>query len=680
MSPATTTYPPQPEVPYVFQRLERVKEHLASDHLQTVLDTACKAWYVDRTATAMAPHMLELYRRRGEDAITTHGLDALAPSIRPLLQQVITTATASTVQLVWGPTAVEAVSIALAQELTASDDASGWRTIARRVAIDLAAGALETLAQERGERALRAMPDAVFEAAVLHAAVAPDPTAFRNRVHQCLERLAQHIAVDRAAVIEARSASLTELEHLLGFRDATAPGTHLEPLLREKHVTVLNAAHYQAVREALALNTFQHFDGIPWPTALLTADVARGSAQLRPVLLDTQPHLSPEEREAWSERMWHQRVELSDLDADALDALSALWLYQARTPQEDAVADVDELLAMRGLYAKRGGQGRRGGYEPKQRAAMLQALGHLQNLWLDMSTLEVYDITRTGTRRRTPTRQAIQSRAFNITDLFGQTRLDGGFDVQKFLFRPGTVFAHFLFGTGRQTALLSAQALRYNPYRQTWEKRLARYLSYQWRCKAQGGSYSQPFRVATLLEAAGVTLDRRDPVRTRARLEKALDTLLRDKVIAAWQYDRWDETLTTRRGWAHHWLQATILLEPPEVIRSTYQRLERHEASLQKAHIAAADLGERLKQRRQTLGLTQIQAAEQCGVHQATWSRLERGQVRSMPALLKRLSPWLAAATNPTGAPDATHTTKADITVGITERNEKWQDKPSGVV
>ena len=186
--------------------------------------------------------------------------------------------------------------------------------------------------------------------------------------------------------------------------------------------------------------------------------------------------------------------------------------------------------------------------------------------------------------------------------------------------------------------------------------------------------------MATLLEAAGVTLDRRDPVRTRARLEKALDTLLRDKVIAAWQYDRWDETLTTRRGWAHHWLQATILLEPPEVIRSTYQRLERHEAPLQKAHIAAADLGERLKQRRQTLGLTQIQAAEQCGVHQATWSRLERGQVRSMPALLKRLSPWLAAATNPTGAPDATHTAKADITVGITERNEKWQDKPSGVV
>jgi hypothetical protein len=82
------------------------------------------------------------------------------------------------------------------------------------------------------------------------------------------------------------------------------------------------------------------------------------------------------------------------------------------------------LLALRGLHAKRGGQGRRGGYELEQRTAMLQALAHLQNLWLDMSTLEVYEATHTGTRRRTPTRQAIQSRAFTITDLFGQTRLD----------------------------------------------------------------------------------------------------------------------------------------------------------------------------------------------------------------------------------------------------------------
>ena len=639
-----------PAAPYLFQRLERVQERLATDHLPPVLDTACKTWYVHRIATALAPHLLELYRHQVAELVMTQGLDALAPSVRPLLQ--VTTAAQGSVELVWRPTAVEVVSTALAQELTASDEASGWRTMARRAAIDLAAGALETLTQTRGDHALAALSDAAFETLVLQAAVTPDTAVWRDRVHQCLARSAQHIAFDRASTLEARRPSLVELEYLLGFRDATPPGVRLAPLLRDQHMTVLSAAPYQAVREALALNTFQRLDGVPWPTALLTADVARGAAQLRPLLLDTQPDLPPEERAAWAERLWQQREALSDLDADALDALSALWLYQARTPQEDAVADVDELLALRGLHAKRAGHGRRGGYMPAQRTVMLQALAHLQNLWLDMSALEVYDITPTGRRRRTPTRQALQSRAFTITDLFGQTRLDGGFDVHKFLFRPGSVFAHFLFGPGRQTALLAIQALRYDPYRQTWEKRLARYLSYQWRCKAHEGRYWQPFRVATLLEAVGAILDHRDPARTRAHLEKTLDTLLQDTLIAAWQYDRWDETLTRRRGWAQHWLQATILIEPPEIIRTTYRRLERHETSTPKTttRLTATALGERVKQRRQALGWSQIQAAEHFQVHQATWSRLERGRVQCMPALLKRLTQWLAVA--PTDAPD----------------------------
>jgi predicted XRE-type DNA-binding protein len=340
--------------------------------------------------------------------------------------------------------------------------------------------------------------------------------------------------------------------------------------------------------------------------------------------------------------MWQQREALSDLDADALDALSALWLYQARTPQEDAVADIDELLALRGLRAKRGGQGRRGGYMPEQRTAMLQTLNHLQNLWLDMSALEVYDVTRTGTRRRTRTRQAIQSRAFTITDLFGQTRLDGGFDVEKFLFRPGTVFAHFLFGPGRQTALLAAQALRYDPYRQTWEKRLARYLSYQWRCKAHDGRYWQPFRVATLLAAVGTELDTRKPSRTREHLEKTLDTLLQDHVIAAWQYDRWDEACTGSRGWAPHWLQTTLLIEPPEVIADTYHHIEQHEAPQQKGLAPMPALGERLKHHRKTLGLSQIQAAEQIGIDQGYLSRLERGKARYSADTQKRILHWLS--------------------------------------
>jgi hypothetical protein len=236
--------------------------------------------------------------------------------------------------------------------------------------------------------------------------------------------------------------------------------------------------------------------------------------------------------------MWRQRGELADLDADTLDALSALWLYQARDANAAAVANVDDLLRLRGLSRHLGGQGRRGGYRARQRTQMLQSLTHIQNLWLTMATLETYDgeSTPTKPRQRKPTTRVIQSRAFVITDLLGQLRLDGFVDVEKFIFRPGEVFAHFLSGPGRQTALLSAKALAYDPYRQTWEKRLTRYLSWQWRCAAHAGDYLQPFAVTTLLTAVGHPVNLRRLTWQRTRLEKALDTIQHDGVMAAWQY------------------------------------------------------------------------------------------------------------------------------------------------
>ena len=60
------------------------------------------------------------------------------------------------------------------------------------------------------------------------------------------------------------------------------------------------------------------------------------------------------------------------------------------------------------------------------------------------------------------------------------------------------------------------------------------------------------------------------------RLEKALDTLQQDGVIASWQYDRWDEAIAQQRGWGQVWTQATLLLDPPQVIRETYKSLQSH--------------------------------------------------------------------------------------------------------
>src|SRR5258708_2440346 len=78
MSPDLTTSLPLQETPYMFQRLERVKERLYTDAPQ-------RAWYGRTTAEYVAEHLLETYRRRVEEASHATGLDTLASPIRPYL-------------------------------------------------------------------------------------------------------------------------------------------------------------------------------------------------------------------------------------------------------------------------------------------------------------------------------------------------------------------------------------------------------------------------------------------------------------------------------------------------------------------------------------------------------------------------------------------------------------------
>ena len=624
-----------PETPATFQRLAPVRERLVTAYLPSVLDEPCQTWYRHTVTRYLAQQLLALYRRRIVQVIEEHGHDALPRRTREAVT-VVTAATGALTAQVDHEIMVDPTPAPLASTLAQRYQAPTWHLLTQRLALDLSTAALETLQQTLGPTVLEAMPDAAFADAVLAMVLDATPIPFPDRVRNRLEVQAQHDAVELATTLETRGPSLLELEYLLALRQSATRPARLLSLLRQEHFTVLSAAHYQAIRVALAHNTFQQVDGIPWPTAILATGPARGHAELRPLVADTMSWLAPEVLDAWAQRMWQQRAELSDLDADALDILSALWLYQARTPQDDAVADVDELLAMRELQPKRGGQGRRGGYEPEQRNAMLRALTHIQNLWLSMTEVEVYTGASPRARRRRPEMQALQSRVFVITDLLGQLRLDGWLDVEKFIFRPGKVFAHFLHGPGRQTALLSARALAYDPYRQVWEKRLLRYLSWQWRTRAHGGNYGQVYRVDTLLEAIGESVIPRRAAWQKARLEKALDTILADRGIAAWQYQELNMT---------QWWRSTVLLEPPEIIRATYQRLTRHETPLSRALPAAPTLGEQLKRRRLVLGLSQIQAAEMLGISQAYLSLVERGAKTHLGAALhQKVQTWLGEA------------------------------------
>jgi DNA-binding XRE family transcriptional regulator len=506
------------------------------------------------------------------------------------------------------------------------------------------AGALEELEEEHGTETIAVMPDELFDK-LLYQQVYE-----KQNVQEAMTRLlllyAQDMARDWLEELDPQNRPLPELRYLMGLEGASDLTATMQvhsaktPSL-EHFFAIPSGAPYYALQEIMATKDFHQLDGIPWPTALIDKKSAKGTAQLRPATMDENPLMAPDEVDAWAKIMWRTRDQLSDLDVDVMDSLAAIYLQQTRKPGEDATTSIDDLLAMRGLKPKRGGSGTRGGYTPKQRQEVQAALARIQSIWLDMAEVDAYENTERGGRRRS--RKTIQSRPFVITDRMGQMRIDGFMNVERFIFRPGRVFAHYLHGPGRQTALLNAKVLEFDPYRETWEKRLGRYLANLWRIRARSGAYMEPLRIQTLLEVVGQELNSRRGSWIRERLEKALDALLEREIINAWQYERWDEDTTQQRNWFESWMQITVLIEPPDKIEEHYQGLEQPAKTRALPATGKEPLGTRLKARRQQLGITQMQAAEALQISQGYYSQLERGKNRTKPgaALAKRIETWL---------------------------------------
>jgi DNA-binding XRE family transcriptional regulator len=408
------------------------------------------------------------------------------------------------------------------------------------------------------------------------------------------------------------------------------------------HFYVPNSPAYHALRQVVSFNNFVKVEDSPWPTAELETTSDTGQAQLKPLEADANPLLPPEKKNELTDSVWKQLAQLSDAEADVLDMLFAIWLEQAKSPADTALASVDQLLAMRGLQPKRGERGRSSGYRPEQRGALCDSLLRVEDIWMSLSRHEFYATEPNGKRPKRRT-GAIQSRAVVMTDRLGQVRADGHFTPFSFRFRPGDIFSQLLSGPVRQIALLSVKAVEYDPYRQRSEKRLARYLSWQWRIRASSGTYLTPFKVKTLLDALGTAATWKRPHRMRDRLEKALETLEEDGVIQGWQYERWDEDVMNRRGWVQLWLNARVVIEPPDVVKDNYRPIHQPDAPKRREMLSSSSgLGERVRQQRLEFGMSQLFAAQQIGINHNLLCMVEKGRRKPSRNARRKIEEWLA--------------------------------------
>ncbi|EQB36761.1 hypothetical protein M948_17150 [Virgibacillus sp. CM-4] len=395
-------------------------------------------------------------------------------------------------------------------------------------------------------------------------------------------------------------------------------------LIKDGCIRVMSNAPYQTVREALSLNRFQHNPSLPWPSAVLHNGVIDGVVQIKPIRFQKKAKNSDVPKVV----SLKQIERLFELAVDVYDALCSFYLSRAQHHSDIVEIRIDDLLALRGLKPKLGGSGRRGGYESEQRKNILEALSVIQKLWISLEKATVYE-------KGKPVQLKLEGSAFKFLDDRNKEQfIDRKLRVQTIRFTVGEVFEKYLYGTGRQIALLPIQTLQYNVYRKKWEKKLIRYLSWRWRTQARKGEYLQPHKISTLLSAIGEKVNERIPSRSRDRLEQAFDALLEGEVIASWQYEQWNESIASNKGWSRIWLNSTVIIEPPDAIKKHYisitkQRGKSNKFTINPKYSKSIDdernIGKELKVIRKDQKLTISQLAEELEISAAYLSTIERG-------------------------------------------------------
>src|SRR5699024_4360481 len=233
--------------------------------------------------------------------------------------------------------------------------------------------------------------------------------------------------------------------------------------------------------------------------------------------------------------------------------------------------------------------------------------------------------------------QKLKGRAIHLHLEFREQDEDGNTELLLIRARPGDMFAHTLLN-GRQTALMSKKALEYDVDKFPYEKRLTRYLSYIWRIRQQNASYTDTIRVQTLLDAIKLPLNKKRPLRTWERLEKALERLEKDRVVKSFQFENANMNIIGRRGWSKKMLEWKVQIVPPDEISSHYIQI----TSPTSMPTQISGIAKKVKEKRESLALSLSQASEQIGVNVATLSRIENQKVSSIRgSTKKKIESWL---------------------------------------
>ena len=383
-----------------------------------------------------------------------------------------------------------------------------------------------------------------------------------------------------------------------------------------------------------------------WALQLMPADVAKareGGGGVFAYAPDAEPRLR-EAMEQYADR-------LGDRDSDILFFAMSRFAERAKHPDDKVSIKLDELMAALG-YAKHGGSSGGMSYQERDKATVRRQVEDLQNQHLTVQRI----VKEQGSKRW----QDIESRVFIIWDKVGaQSELDGAMrDWTAITVSFGRAWSYRLFSdSGRLVMNLHRQALAYHPTKETYEKRLAKALSFYWRVNIDKRTVAEYLILDIVTKYLTEPPDQIDR-RKAERVEQALDQLQADGIIGGWCYADGTPLRKTEGAlphrWRESWLERTVHIEAPRELAELYheqrkaKQLSRPPAEVEV--LPQEGLGDRVRRFRMNRGITAMQAAKQIGIDNGTLSKIENGKLQAGPRVARKIEAWMRDLENRPGA------------------------------
>jgi hypothetical protein len=273
--------------------------------------------------------------------------------------------------------------------------------------------------------------------------------------------------------------------------------------------------------------------------------------------------------------LWRQVKQFSDEDADVV---LALFAHLIRPSENDGTAWflASQYLDYRGVKPRMqadvpDGKKRRAGHRQEDIKAVGESIGRIENIWI---TLHQWIDEPSSRKRRKRTEYTHKGRLLMVEEVYtqrelpdGETNSDPGMEI-GWRIRPGSWLRTFLENPNRQVANLCQKSLQYNPEKEQWEKRLARYFMFHGHINTHGGGGVFNREIGKILQEVSLELNERFPQRTQDRFEKAMNTLVKDNIIQEWCYAN-DVSLPAKK-WLTTWLEQmiTIHIAPTKLLKA----------------------------------------------------------------------------------------------------------------